>query len=73
MSELNVGSGTDETTEVGPLVNEDGVSKVDQLVRSALAEGARAVVGGIRPEREGFFYEPTVLVNVHPDAAILRE
>jgi succinate-semialdehyde dehydrogenase / glutarate-semialdehyde dehydrogenase len=73
MSALNVGSGTDETTEVGPLVNEAGVSKVDQLVRSALAEGARAVVGGIRPEREGFFYDPTVLVKVHPDAAILRE
>jgi succinate-semialdehyde dehydrogenase / glutarate-semialdehyde dehydrogenase len=73
MSALKVGSGTDETTEVGPLVNEDGISKVDQLVRSALAEGARAVVGGIRTEREGFFYDPTVLVNVHPDAAILRE
>ncbi len=73
MSALVVGPGIGETTDVGPLVNEDGVSKVDQLVRGALAEGARAVVGGIRPEREGFYFEPTVLVNVHPDAAILRE
>src|SRR5665647_1773199 len=39
----------------------------------AAIEGARAVVGGIRPERDGFYFEPTVLVNVHPDAAILRE
>jgi hypothetical protein len=73
MSALNLGPGTGETTEVGPLVNEDIVFKVDRLVRAALAEGAQAIVGGSRPEREGFYFEPTVLVNVHPDAAILRE
>jgi succinate-semialdehyde dehydrogenase/glutarate-semialdehyde dehydrogenase len=73
MSAMSVGPGTDESTEVGPLVNEDIVSKVDQLVRGALVQGAKAVVGGIRPEGEGFYYPPTVLVNVHPDAAILRE
>jgi succinate-semialdehyde dehydrogenase/glutarate-semialdehyde dehydrogenase len=73
MSAMSVGPGTDESTEVGPLVNEDIVSKVDQLVRGALIQGAKAVVGGIRPEGEGFYYPPTVLVNVHPDAAILRE
>ena len=68
MSALNVGPGTDESTEVGPLVNEDTVSKVDQLVRAALAEGAQVVAGGRRPERGGFYYEPSVLVNVDPDA-----
>ena len=73
MSAMNVGPGTDESTEVGPLVNEDILSKVDQLVRGALAQGAKAIAGGRRPEGEGFYYEPTVLVNVHPDAAILRE
>jgi len=73
MSAMNVGPGTDESTEVGPLVNEDILSKVDQLVRGALAQGAKAIAGGSRPEGEGFYYEPTVLVNVHPDAAILRE
>ena len=73
MSAMSVGPGTDESTEVGPLVNEDILSKVDQLVRGALAQGAKTIAGGRRPEGEGFFYEPTVLVNVHPDAAILRE
>jgi succinate-semialdehyde dehydrogenase / glutarate-semialdehyde dehydrogenase len=73
MSAMSVGPGTDESTEVGPLVNEDILSKVDQLVRGALAQGAKAIAGGRRPEGEGFYYEPTVLVNVHPDAAILRE
>lgn len=73
MSALVVGPGTQEGTEVGPLVNQDAVSKVDELVRAALIEGAQALVGGHRPEREGFYYEPTVLVNVQPGAAILGE
>ena len=73
MSALNLGPGTGETTEVGPRVNEDILFKVDRLVRPAIAEGAQAIVGGSRPEREGFYCEPTVLMNVHPDAAILRE
>ena len=73
MSALQVGPGTEEATEVGPLVNEDTVSKVDALVRSALAEGAEALAGGQRSRHGDLYYEPTVLVNVSPDAAILRE
>jgi succinate-semialdehyde dehydrogenase/glutarate-semialdehyde dehydrogenase len=73
MSALVVGPGVDEATQVGPLVNEDTVSKVDQLVRAAVGEGARALAGGRRPEGPGCWFEPTVLVDVQPDAAILRE
>ncbi len=73
MAALVVGPGTETGTQVGPLVNEDTVSKVDQLVQAAVGAGARAVVGGRRPDRPGFYFEPTVLVDVHPDAAILRE
>ncbi|MFJ5260029.1 NAD-dependent succinate-semialdehyde dehydrogenase [Streptomyces sp. NPDC088387] len=73
MREIRIGPGADADTEVGPLVNEDTVAKVDSLVRSAVAAGARAVVGGRRPDRQGFFYEPTVLVDVPSDAPILRE
>jgi succinate-semialdehyde dehydrogenase/glutarate-semialdehyde dehydrogenase len=73
MAALVVGPGGDESTQVGPLVNEESVRKVDQLVRGAIGAGARAVTGGRRPERTGFYYEPSVLVDVAPDAAILRE
>jgi succinate-semialdehyde dehydrogenase/glutarate-semialdehyde dehydrogenase len=73
MSALTVGPGTAEGTQVGPLVNEDTVAKVDQLVSAAVQAGASTLAGGNRPERPGFYYAPTVLVNVHPDAAILRE
>ena len=73
MAALRVGPGSDEDNQVGPLVNEDTAAKVDDLVRGAVAQGAEAVVGGRRPEREGFYYEPTVLLNVRPGSAILGE
>jgi succinate-semialdehyde dehydrogenase/glutarate-semialdehyde dehydrogenase len=73
MSALVLGPGSQEGTEVGPLVNADAVLKVDALVRAAVKDGAKALVGGQRPQREGFYYEPTVLVDVHPQAAILAE
>jgi succinate-semialdehyde dehydrogenase/glutarate-semialdehyde dehydrogenase len=73
MAALTMGPGSDESNQVGPLVNEEAAAKVDDLVRGAVAEGAQPVVGGARPEREGFYYQPTVLMNVHPDAAILNE
>ena len=73
MSAMRVGPGIAEDTHVGPLVNEDAVSKVDELVRGAVEAGAHVVVGGSRPDRAGFYYDPTVLNDVPPDAAILRE
>jgi succinate-semialdehyde dehydrogenase/glutarate-semialdehyde dehydrogenase len=73
MAGLVVGPGSEEGTQVGPLVNEDSVAKVDELVRGAVGEGAIVAVGGGRPGRAGFYFEPTVLVNVHPDSTILRE
>jgi succinate-semialdehyde dehydrogenase / glutarate-semialdehyde dehydrogenase len=73
MSALVLGPGTHQDSQVGPLVNEDTVSKVDGLVRAAVDQGARALTGGRRPDRPGFYFEPTVLVDVLPDAAILRE
>ncbi|MEU8657312.1 NAD-dependent succinate-semialdehyde dehydrogenase [Actinoplanes philippinensis] len=73
MSALVVGPGTDEKTQVGPLVNEDTVAKVDELVRGALDGGAEAVTGGSRPDGPGFYYPPTVLTGVPADAPILRQ
>jgi succinate-semialdehyde dehydrogenase/glutarate-semialdehyde dehydrogenase len=73
MSALTVGPGTEEGTQVGPLVNRDAVTKVEDLVREAVDQGAVAVVGGRRPDRPGHYYEPTVLVDVPPDAPILGE
>ena len=73
MSALVVGPGTDETTQVGPLVNQAAAASVAALVDGAVSEGATVVVGGRRPDRPGYYYDPTVLVGVPPHAAILRE
>jgi succinate-semialdehyde dehydrogenase/glutarate-semialdehyde dehydrogenase len=73
MGALRVGRGVEEETQVGPLVNRATVEKVDELVRGAVDGGARVLVGGAAPDREGCYYDPTVLVDVPHDAAILRE
>src|SRR3954447_6806494 len=73
MGALRVGRGTDEGTDVGPLINEDQRSKVAELVDDAIGKGARAVVGGQRVDGAGYFYEPTVLADIPPDARLLKE
>ncbi|HWM74653.1 MAG TPA: NAD-dependent succinate-semialdehyde dehydrogenase [Nocardioides sp.] len=73
MGALRVGPGTSEDTEVGPLVNEAAVQKVDELVRGARGAGGRVVLGGRRPDRPGYYYEPTVLLDVPVGAEILNE
>jgi succinate-semialdehyde dehydrogenase / glutarate-semialdehyde dehydrogenase len=73
MAALRVGPGTEESTEVGPLVNDEAVDKVQALVTDAVKAGATVVTGGSRPAREGCYYDPTVLTGVRPGSAILRE
>jgi succinate-semialdehyde dehydrogenase/glutarate-semialdehyde dehydrogenase len=72
MTALTVGPGTDERNQVGPLINDEAVQKVGDLVRDALSRGARVVAGGGRPDRSGYYFDPTVLVDVPPDAPMLR-
>src|ERR1017187_4378421 len=73
MSALRVGPGLNEGVQLGPLINAAGRDKVVSLVAGAGRDGARLAVGGEVPEGPGFFYPPTVLVDVPSHAAILRE
>lgn len=73
MGRLSVGRGTDEGVDVGPLVDEDAVAKVDRLVTGAVEAGAALRVGGHRPDGPGFFYPPTVLGQVPAHADVLHE
>ncbi|MDQ1060445.1 succinate-semialdehyde dehydrogenase/glutarate-semialdehyde dehydrogenase [Arthrobacter globiformis] len=70
---LKVGDGAEEGTDVGPLVEEKALNKVQELVDDAVAKGATVVCGGSRPEGNGYFYSPTVLSDVSPDAALMSE
>lgn len=63
----------DENVEMGPLINEAGFRKVDAMVKEAIAGGAEALTGARRGEgRNGFFYEPTVLLNCRHEMPIMR-
>jgi succinate-semialdehyde dehydrogenase/glutarate-semialdehyde dehydrogenase len=73
ISSLKVGRGTEPGVEVGPLVNEEQREGVAELVDDALSRGAEALTGGRRVEGPGWFYEPTVLAHVPPDARVLHE
>jgi succinate-semialdehyde dehydrogenase/glutarate-semialdehyde dehydrogenase len=70
---MKVGRGTEEDVKVGPLVNEDQLSKVDELVEDAVGKGAKALVGGHRVDGRGYFFQPTVLSDVPEDARMLKE
>ena len=70
---LAVGPGLDESTDLGPLVNEDTRSKVAKLVAGAASDGAQVRTGGRAPDRRGYFYLPTVLDQVPRDSGILSE
>ena len=71
MSELRVGDGAVDGTDVGPLISQAGLDKVEALVADAVAKGARVLTGGRRADGPGYFYEPTVLVDVPADAQLM--
>ncbi len=71
MAALKLGNGLDEGVDVGPLVNADTRDKVADFVDDAVAKGAKVRLGGQRLNVKGFFYPPTVLTDVPPDAKCL--
>ncbi len=71
LSKLAIGPGLEAGVDLGPLVNEDTRSKVASLVDGAVSGGGQVVTGGHAPDRKGYFYLPTVLQDLPPDAAIL--
>jgi succinate-semialdehyde dehydrogenase / glutarate-semialdehyde dehydrogenase len=73
MAAVQVGPSTDESSQCGPLINEEAVRKVDLLVRDAVERGARVLLGGAPVDGPGCFYPPTVLVDVPRDARVLHE
>jgi succinate-semialdehyde dehydrogenase/glutarate-semialdehyde dehydrogenase len=73
MKALKMGNGLDEGVAVGPLVNADGRDKVVSLVEDAVKKGAKVLTGGKAPNGKGYFYPPTVLIDVPNEAKMLEE
>lgn len=70
---MKVGYGLDEHSEIGPLIDERALEKVEAHLADALQQGARLLIGGQRHEKEGFYYQPTVIADVTPKMKIARE
>ncbi len=72
---LKVGDPMSDDTDIGPLVNADGLNKIDSIVRDVVKEGAEVLTGGerIRIKDKGYFYKPTVLKNISPTMRIAQE
>ncbi len=73
MKALKVGRGTEPGIDVGPLIDADQRAKVAELVTDATDRGARLLLGGERVNGRGYFFAPTVLVDVPADARLLGE
>ncbi len=74
---IKVGEGFQPDVEVGPLINEETLDKVDSLVQDAVAKGAKVAAGGGRltegPLAKGLFYAPTVLLDVREEMPVCKE
>ncbi|OBB09602.1 aldehyde dehydrogenase [Mycobacteriaceae bacterium 1482268.1] len=71
VEKLKVGAG--EGYHVGSMIDDDQVEVTDRHVREAVAAGAKALTGGKRPEGQGSFYPPTVLVDVDHSMTCMTE
>jgi aldehyde dehydrogenase (NAD+) len=74
---LKLGDGRKEGTDVGPLINENSVKKVERYVDIGQGEGADLLCGGQRPQdnglSKGFFFEPTIFTRVQPGMRLEQE
>ena len=70
---LKVGNGMDDGVQIGPLIDEKGVEKVEDHVADAVSKGAKVVTGGKRSELGGTYFQPTVLSGVSKGMKVLSE
>lgn len=68
-----VGDGLDAGTAMGPLANERRLAAMERLTADAVARGAKVLTGGERLDRPGYYFAPTVLIDVPEDAELMSE
>lgn len=73
MSQLTVGDPLDENSDYGAIINQTQLNSIHEKVETAVTNGAKLVLGGQKLQRDGFFYEPTVLDHVNPEDSVFKE
>src|SRR5437016_3181913 len=70
---LKVGDPLSPETDVGPMVREESLHKLDRQVKDSVRMGAKVETGGERLKRRGFFYAPTILTAVDREMPVMKE
>jgi acyl-CoA reductase-like NAD-dependent aldehyde dehydrogenase len=72
---LKVGDPLSDDTDIGPMVNSNGLENIDSIVKDSVKEGAELLTGGerIKIKNKGYYYKPTVFKNVSPKMRIAQE
>ncbi|PRO66096.1 betaine-aldehyde dehydrogenase [Alkalicoccus urumqiensis] len=74
---FTIGSGFDDSTQMGPLISAEHLEKVERYVENGKKEGAELVTGGAKPSApelaDGFFYLPTIFTGCTSDMQIVQE
>ncbi|MDE4455717.1 NAD-dependent succinate-semialdehyde dehydrogenase [Psychrobacter sp. DAB_AL62B] len=70
---LKVGNGMAEDVDIGPLINKDGLEKVQALLKDALDKGARIITGGDKNDASALSFNPTVITDLSSDMDIASE
>ncbi|PLX37692.1 MAG: succinate-semialdehyde dehydrogenase (NADP(+)) [Hyphomicrobiales bacterium] len=73
VAEMQVGDGFEEGVTTGPLIDEQGLAKVEDHIADATAKGGKVILGGKRHEKGGMFFEPTIITGVTKAMKVSRE
>jgi len=72
-NQIQVGHGLEKATNMGPLIDDRGIKKVERLVADAVSKGAKIHVGGNRHKAGGTYFQPTVMTNVSTNMDLAHE
>jgi len=74
LSQLKVGNGIEEGTDIGPLIDQAAIDKVTELLDDAVSNGGKIVYQGEKPETtEGYYYNPTIITNIDENMLCVNE
>ncbi len=70
---INMGDPFDDATEVGSVISKEQLERVEGFIERAESAGGKVLTGGKAMDRDGYFYEPTVVADVAQDAEIVQK
>jgi succinate-semialdehyde dehydrogenase/glutarate-semialdehyde dehydrogenase len=73
LSQMKIGDGLEEGVALGPLINQDAITKVQEHIADATAKGGKVFYGGESHQGEGFFMPPTIVTGATKDMAVATE